>query len=40
MKGNCMQKEPKLWEVIASWIMGATIGIFLALVYIYRTGGF
>lgn len=34
------QKEPKLWEVLASWLMGATIGIFLALVYIYRTGGF
>jgi hypothetical protein len=34
------QKQPKLWEVIASCIMGATIGISLALVYIYRTGGF
>jgi len=32
--------QPKLWEIIASWFMGSVIGILLALVYIYRTGGF
>jgi len=40
MNSNYTKKEPKLWEVLASWSMGSVIGIFLALVYIYRTGGF
>lgn len=33
-------KQPSNLEVIASMLLGAAIGITLALVYIYRTGGF
>jgi hypothetical protein len=39
MKGNCM-KQPSNLEVIASMLLGAFIGISVALVYVFRTGGF
>jgi hypothetical protein len=39
MKGKDM-KQPTNLEVFASMLLGACIGITLALVYVYRTGGF
>jgi hypothetical protein len=39
MKGKKM-KQPSNIEVIASMLLGAFIGISVALVYVYRTGGF
>jgi hypothetical protein len=33
-------KQSSNLEVIASMLLGAFIGITLALVYVYRTGGF
>jgi hypothetical protein len=39
MKGKKM-KQPSNLEVIASMLLGAFIGISVALVYVFRTGGF
>jgi len=39
MKGKVMKQPTKL-EVFATMLLGAFIGITLALVYVYRTGGF
>jgi hypothetical protein len=39
MKGKQMQ-QPSNLEVIASMLLGAFIGISVALVYVFRTGGF
>ena len=39
MKEKVM-KQPTTLEIIGSMLLGAFMGITLALVYIYRTGGF
>ena len=35
-----VMKQPTNLEVFATMLLGAFIGITLALVYVYRTGGF
>jgi hypothetical protein len=38
-KGKVM-KQPTNLEVLGAMLLGACIGITLAFVYVYRTGGF
>jgi hypothetical protein len=33
-------KQPTNFEVVASMLLGAFIGILVAFVYVFRTGGF
>lgn len=37
---DCAPREPRAGEIVASAVLGLAMGAILALVYVYRTGGF